>query len=196
MSDNNTPIVSTTGLRFDLTKQLVESVHDLSGFMTGSAVIGGFNNDSDIDVVFPIYTSTAVDVRLRRKSLELGFNVVSSDYNGGYKLARSGNVILNVIRLHPYDYCAWLFATNTLKKQLVIHDKFTRHRAFELAVTLFKLVNSGADYVSRSGAEIFYSKNHEKPLIDEFNDFVKSEVNSLTVLEIDDAGNKKKRKWT
>lgn len=168
--------VSTSGLRFDLTKELINSVSVCKGFMTGSAAIGGFNNDSDIDIVFPIQVATSVDAALRAKSQELGFVIVPSDYNGGYKLERLGNVTLNVIILHPYDYCAWLFATNTLKKQQTIHDKFTRHRAFELAVTLFKLANAGTGYVTAQGSEMYCDRNHEKSLMDEFNDFVKSQT--------------------
>ena len=43
------PKISSGGLRFDLVGELLRSVNSFGGFMTGSAVIGGFRSDSDID---------------------------------------------------------------------------------------------------------------------------------------------------
>lgn len=162
--------ISAGGLRFDLVGELLRSVNDGEGFMTGSAVIGGFTNGSDIDVVFPVYGD--VDHKLMAKSSELGFCKIESVYNKGYKLVKNGSVELNIISLHPYDYCAWLFATNFLKEQRIIHDKFIRHRAFELAVTLFKLSNSSSNCLTMKGAQIYYKTNHTNELTTEFEIFV------------------------
>lgn len=146
--------------------------------MTGSAVIGGFRSDSDIDVAFPIYKAETVNKMLTIQSTKLGFRKDESFYNSGYKLVKNGSVMLNVISLHPFDYCAWLFATNILKKQCMIPDRLIRHRAFELAVTLFKLSNSNTDYVTINGADIYFLQHHPKTLMSEFDEFVKSQNNA------------------
>ncbi len=156
-------------LRLDLTGELIRSVDFCNGFITGSAVIGGFTESSDIDVVFSLDRSDDVRFALSEKLKEIGFQMTESYYNKGYKLEKPGAVTLNVITLHPYDYCAWLFATNTLVAQHPIHDKYTRHRAFELAVTLFKLANVGTDCLTVAGAKKYYRVNHALSLSSEFD---------------------------
>lgn len=165
-------------LRLDLTGELIRSVDLFDGFITGSSIIGGFGMSSDIDIVFSLVNSGGVYRVLDDKRKELGFDMIESEYNKGHKLTKPGHVTLNVITLHPYDYCAWLFATNTLVAQHPIHDKFIRHRAFELAVTLFKLANIGTDYLTIDGAEKYYRSNHVISLSSEF-DIVSRELTKL-----------------
>ena len=168
--------ITKGGLHLDTVYELLKRVNDYGGFMTGSAIIGGFRNTSDIDIAFPVNSAEAVDNILQKNHKDLGFTMKYSDYNRGYKLEQLGSVTLNVVELHPYDYCAWLFATNFLKKQHVILDKCTRHRAFELAVTLFKLANSGSNYVTIEGAKIYYQDHHAYTLTNEFEEFAKQQI--------------------
>ena len=172
-------VLNNPKFRLDLTGELIRSVDLFDGFITGSSIIGGFGTSSDIDIVFSIANSEGVYRALDEKRKELGFDIIESEYNKGHKLTKPGHVTLNVVTLHPYDYCAWLFATNTLAAQHPIHDKFTRHRAFELAVTLFKLANDGTDYPTIGGAENYYRSNHVIPLSSEF-DMVSRKLTELS----------------
>lgn len=172
-------VLNCPRLRLDLTGELIRSVDPFDGFITGSSIIGGFDTSSDIDIVFSLVNSGGVYRALDEKRKELGFDMIESEYNKGHKLTKPGHVTLNVITLHPYDYCAWLFATNTLTAQHPIHDKFTRHRAFELAVTLFKLANVGTDYLTIGGAENYYRSHHVISLSGEF-DIVSRKLTKLS----------------
>lgn len=165
------------GSRLDTIGELIQSVDSFKGFMTGSAAIGGFSRDSDVDIAFSIVYNEGVQRALATKANELGFDIRASDYNRGYKLRRAGAVILNVIVLHPYDYCAWLFATNILAAQYPIINKHNRHRAFELAITLFKLANASTEYLTTSGAEIYYNTHHTESLMSEFTRFMTRQSN-------------------
>lgn len=176
--DMSTRIVTSSGLLLNPVGELLNTVNDYEGFMTGSSIIGGFTLTSDIDVVFPIQVKNLAASRLQMKCRELAFRKEESDYNGGYKLMRDDSVILNVVALHPFDYCAWLFATNVLKEQHLPQDKCIRHRAFELAVTLFKIANANSDFVTAKGASKYYKTNHNYSLMSQFEDFVRQNMNS------------------
>lgn len=136
---------------------IIEMLCEIPGaFMTGSAVIGGFDwRTSDIDVIVPIERELST-LEMKAKDI-YNFIKEPSNYNGGFKLIKRGaSVPVNIIQLHPFDYCSWMFATNILAEQDTIRDKFARHRAFEIAVSLFKMSSTTGRHVTCDGAAHYY----------------------------------------
>lgn len=143
----------------DNTRPLIQELNKISGtFITGSVAIGGFKPlQSDIDVVVPIQYGDTIR-HLQAKFALQGFALEPSNYNGGFKFIKPGHAIpVNTIILHPFDYCAWLFATKTLATLDFIREKNARHRAFELAVLLFKTVDTSGRHTTIDGSNMYYT---------------------------------------
>ena len=160
---------------------VIQGLNKISGtFVTGSAAIGGFKPlKSDIDVVVPIQNTDDVG-HLKAELGFQGFNSMPSDYNNGFKLVIPGQTIpVNIIMLHPFDYCAWLFATNTLANCEVIHDRNARHRAFELAVLLFKMASTSGRYTTVDGSCTYFDHSNSKCVMDVFNNIVSTYATNL-----------------
>lgn len=164
------------------TRPLIQELNEIPGtFITGSVAIGGFKPlESDIDVVIPIQHGDTIK-QLQAKFALRGFVSEPSNYNGGFKLIRQGQtIVVNVIILHPFDYCAWLFATNTLAELDFIRDRNARHRAFELAVLLFKTVDTSGRHTTLEGADMYYTAQNPECIIDVFDRLVERNTNELT----------------
>lgn len=118
------------------------AIHGLStygSYVTGSAIIGNFGIESDIDIVVPIDTCAANDTWLYEYAKSISGAVIQpSTYNNGLKLIIPGYHTINILRLHPLDYCAFMFATDTLRRSPIITDRNARHRAFEELCHTFK----------------------------------------------------------
>lgn len=138
-------------------------------YITGSFAVGGERDTSDIDIVVPL--SYSLNITIDEIVNILHFTKVPSDYNKGFKLLRQGlGVPINVLQLHPLDYCAWLFATNTMASQAPIQDKNIRHRSFEAFTLAFKMSNiSGSEYTIDSAYNYFMA---HKPALT-FTDIIK-----------------------
>lgn len=165
----------------DNTRPIIQELNKISGtFITGSVAIGGFKPlESDIDVVVLIQHDYTIK-QLQAKFALLGFGTEPSNYNGGFKFIKPGHTIpVNVIILHPFDYCAWLFATNTLAKLDFIHDRNARHRAFELAVLLFKTVDTSGRHTTIDGSDMYYTAQNPERIIDVFERLVERNTNEL-----------------
>lgn len=138
-------------------------------YITGSLAVGGERDNSDIDIVVPLdfHVGTVVDDIVNI----LKYSKVPSEYNKGLKLLRQGlGAPINILQLHPLDYCAWLFATNTMASQAPIQDKNLRHRSFEAFVLAFKMSNiSGREYTI-DGAYNYFEAH--KPALT-FTDIIK-----------------------
>jgi hypothetical protein len=138
-------------------------------YITGSFAVGGERAASDVDIVIPLDVDVGPLVDDIAKTLY--YSKVPSDYNKGFKLLRQGRgVPINILQLHPLDYCAWLFATNTMASQAPIKDKNLRHRSFEAFVLAFKMSNiSGLEYTI-DGAYNYFEAH--KPALT-FTDIIK-----------------------
>lgn len=138
-------------------------------YITGSFAVGGERDTSDVDIVVPL--DRPVDPIIGDIAEILHFTKVPSDYNKGFKLLRQGlGVPINVLQLHPLDYCAWLFATNTMASQAPIQDKNLRHRSFEAFTLAFKMSNiSGSEYTIDGAYNYFMA---HKPALT-FTDIIK-----------------------
>lgn len=140
-----------------------ELLSRFGSFITGSYAIGGATDESDIDVVLPIdnpsddlIASLCIRYRLRRES---------SLYNNGVKFTAPGRLVpVNIVRLHPFEYCAWLFATNTMAGLPPVIDKTTRHRAFEALALAYKLASPYSETLTIVGAQKYFDRH--KPSID------------------------------
>ena len=154
---------------YDNTIPVLKELAALHGtFVTGSAAVGGFIiNDSDINIVVPIEYRD-VDIKAIKIRLQsAGYMLAPSDYNDGFKILKQGQSIpVNVITLHPFEYCAWLFATNVLANQETIKDRNARHRAFELACILFKSTNTSGRYVTTEGASQYFFNHKPREILD------------------------------
>lgn len=143
----------------DLLKNSEPIVNDLlamhGSFITGSYAIGGETVESDIDVVIPIHRN--VNDMIARDVFKYGLKKEPSNYNNGVKIFRAGWCVpVNIVRLHPFEYCAWLFATNTMAELPPITDKVTRHRAFETFVLAYKLANPNSETLTVDDACLYY----------------------------------------
>lgn len=146
----------------DMLKHSEPIVGDLlkvyGSFITGSYAIGGETSESDIDVVIPIQTN--VDDVVARNVFKYGMVKRRSSYNNGVKLIRQGwCVTINIVSLHPFDYCAWLFATNTMAGMQPVLDKVTRHRVFEMFCLAYKLANGNSETITADGARWYYDSH-------------------------------------
>lgn len=143
----------------DMLKNSEPIVDDLlalhGSFITGSYAIGGETTESDIDVVIPICHDA--DAVIARNVFKYGLGKEPSCYNNGIKIFRAGWCVpVNIVQLHPFEYCAWLFATNTMAGLPPITDKTTRHRAFETFVLGYKLANPNSETLTIDGASLYY----------------------------------------
>lgn len=131
------------------------------GFITGSYAIGGDTTASDIDVALSIDIFVDDTIRLLRD--EYNLDLTPSDYNNGIKLTTCvacTTVPVNIVRLHPFEYCAWLFATNTMAELPPIIDRHMRHRAFEAFVFAYKLANPNSETLGVYGVHKYFD-NHQ-----------------------------------
>lgn len=162
----------------NITSPVIQELAEISGtFITGSAAIGGFKMpESDIDVVVPIQFDYGIKM-LTKKFNSQGFILQPSNYNNGVKVVRPGaSIPVNIITLHPFDYCAWLFATNTLAELEYIRDRNARHRAFELAVLLFKTTNTSGLHATTTGADVYFETHKHERIIDVFDRLINRQV--------------------
>lgn len=113
----------------DVLKLLINNA-PLGAYVTGSFVIGGATSISDIDIVMPI-DKCIDDRQLIRITAPTGRRLEYSCYNNGRKLYIPGCTTINILTLHPLDYAAFRFATDTMRRNPVIADRNTRHRCFE-----------------------------------------------------------------
>ena len=116
----------------------INCLNPYGSYVTGSAIIGNFDIESDIDIVIPIDVCVANDNWLREYARSINASVELSSYNNGLKLIMPGYHTINILRLHPLDYCAFMFATDTLRRAPIITNRNARHRAFEELCHTFK----------------------------------------------------------
>lgn len=140
-------------------KPIVDELLEVYGsFITGSYAIGGETLESDIDVVIPI--QIGCDDVVARNVFKYGMTKQPSSYNNGVKLVRQGWCVpINIVRLHPFDYCAWLFATNTMAGMSPVLDKVTRHRVFEMFCLAYKLASGNSETITVDGACSYYDSH-------------------------------------
>ncbi len=125
-------------------------------FITGTAAIGPYKpGSSDIDVVILINDRTNIHNIFSKYITE------ESSYNNGFKFRYKGFApIVNVVALHPLDFCAWLWTTMTMYNAadtgVQWPDKNDRHRKFELCVLLFKTVIAQSSHYGIDGAMCYY----------------------------------------
>lgn len=165
-------------IRTDMLKASQPIVDELlcrfGSFITGSYAIGGDTIGSDIDVVLPIEYSPS-DYLINSLRIRYNLNVEPSNYNNGVKLIAPGRLIpINIVRLHPFEYCAWLFATNTMAELPPVLDKATRHRAFEALCLAYKLASPNSETVTIEGARKYFDSH-------------KPSVNMKTIISIAEA---------
>lgn len=96
-------------------------------YVTGSFIVGGATSASDIDIVIPIDNWIELD----HIGNLYGGNVKYSEYNNGRKLEIPGLTTINILQLHPLEYAAFMFATETMCCAPIIEDRNARHRCFE-----------------------------------------------------------------
>ena len=150
----------------DMLKHSEPIVNDLfniyGSFITGSYAIGCETLESDIDVVIPIQNNA--DDLIARDVFKYGLIRQPSNYNNGVKLIRQGWCVpINIVRLHPFEYCAWLFATNTMAGMQPVTDKVIRHRVFETFCLAYKLASGNSETLTVDGACSYYDSH--KPSI-------------------------------
>lgn len=102
----------------------------IGSYVTGSFIVGGATPASDIDIVLPISNGISLIVLERIANMH-GGEVKYSDYNNGRKLCIPGLTTINILQLHPLDYAAFMFATETMCCVPIVEDRNTRHRCFE-----------------------------------------------------------------
>lgn len=140
-----------------------ELLGQFGSFITGSYAIGGNTIESDIDVVLPIDNPS--DYFIDSLRIRYNLRVEPSNYNNGVKLIARGRLVtINIVRLHPFEYCAWLFATNTMAGLPPVTDKTTRHRAFEALVLAYKLASPNSETLTLEGAHKYFDSH--KPSMD------------------------------
>lgn len=111
-----------------LLKTLIPSL-PLGSYVTGSFIIGGATFGSDIDIVVPI-TEIISNASLNELAGSCG-TVEYSLYNNGRKVRIVGCTTINILQLHPLEYAAFLFATDTMRRSPIVTDRNARHRCFE-----------------------------------------------------------------
>lgn len=99
-------------------------------YVTGSFIIGGATIASDIDIVIPIDYSISCSY-LNQLGRRYCGNVEYSLYDNGRKLIMPGLTIINILQLHPLDYAAFMFATETMLCAPIVEERNARHRCFE-----------------------------------------------------------------
>lgn len=112
--------------------EIINSLIDkrIGAYVTGSFIIGGATIESDIDIVIPIDNGIA-PITLDRMANLNGGQVRYSNYNNGRKLYIPGLTPINILQLHPLEYAAFMFATETMCCAPIVEDRNARHRCFE-----------------------------------------------------------------
>lgn len=134
---------------------IIDSVCRNDAFVTGSRMIGGERPMSDIDICVMIKDIGVLDTKLK----EAFGNPEYSVYNNGRKYrAPYIGLYVNIIPLHPVDFCAWAWTTDTLSQSMVCRNlsRETRHRTFELGVLAFKTLQNTAAVCTTDGAMTWY----------------------------------------
>lgn len=124
---------------------ILKRAHVEGAYITGSVALGCAELDSDLDIAVPINCRKRIVTTLKQG----GYSIEESLYNNGFKVSGDGYLYaINVIPLHPLDWNAWLWATQTLAlKDLTAYDRNGRHRLFEFAVLAYKtLIAQPRDY--------------------------------------------------
>jgi len=104
------------------------------GFLTGSRAFGTNRDDSDWDIIYPIYEGALIATILEGKERK------PSDYFAGYCI-QDGGYTINLIPLHPHEIIPWVLATLSLKSTLKlsgITNRIQIHSIFMGTVCLFK----------------------------------------------------------
>lgn len=81
------------------------------GFLTGSRAFGTNREDSDWDIIYPIYDSNLIKTIIGERGTH------SSEYFAGYCI-QDGIHNINLIPLHPHEIIPWILATLSLKSTL------------------------------------------------------------------------------
>ena len=119
-------------LRAYIKPEIIKPIIDkrIGAYVTGSFIVGGATISSDIDIVIPI--DNPVDSReLEQMVRRYGGSIEYSSYNNGRKLIIPGLTIINILQLHPLEYAAFMFATETMLCAPIVEDRNARHRCFE-----------------------------------------------------------------
>jgi hypothetical protein len=118
-------------------------------------MIGGELPMSDVDICVMIKDISELDAKLK----EAFGPAECSAYNNGrkYQTVNFG-LYVNIIPLHPVDFCAWAWTTDTLSQSLVCRGmaREHRHRTFELGVLAFKTLQNTASICNIDGAMTWY----------------------------------------
>lgn len=142
----------------------MQGLSSFGSYVTGSAIIGNFGIESDIDIVVPSDVCQASDEWLREYARTVNAFVQPSSYNNDLKLIIPGYQTINILRLHPLDYCAFMFATDTLMRAPIITSRNARHRAFEELCHTFKSF-IGPDCVSIAALYKCADDNRDAPFM-------------------------------
>lgn len=119
-------------LRAYIKSEIIKPIIDkrIGTYVTGSFIVGGATISSDIDIVIPI--DNPVDSReLEQTVRHYGGSIGYSSYNNGRKLLIPGLTTINILQLHPLEYAAFMFATETMLCAPIVEDRNARHRCFE-----------------------------------------------------------------
>lgn len=146
---------------YNAVKPLLEVINNTCGnsaFVTGSRVIGGEQPMSDVNVVIMVDRASEL-----RAAFGTKFGPAKdSAYNNGikYQVPSTIGLDVNIIPLHPVDFCAWAWTTNILSKSCVCRNlpREKRHRTFELGVLAFKSLHPTAGICNCKSALDWYFK--------------------------------------
>lgn len=139
-------------------KPILDIIKDVCGndaFITGSRMIGGEQPMSDVDIVVMVKDVDQLKIQL----IEAIGQAMLSSYNNGLKFrAPELGLYVNIIPLHPVDFCAWAWTTDILRESLVCRgtSREDRHRKFELGVLAFKTLQNTASVCTINGALAWY----------------------------------------
>jgi len=113
--------------------KIVEELIDY-GFITGSQAFGTAREDSDIDIVYPVYYSSHI------QRIISGYDITKSEYFSGYYIVKDGTII-NLIPVHPHEFLPWYLATKAMTATLIaseIVDPIKKYAIFQGIVSLYK----------------------------------------------------------
>ena len=104
-------------------------------FLTGSRAFGTNRDDSDYDIVYPIYFEDSI------KEIIKGRTTNQSNYFSGYTILVDG-LLINLIPVHPHDFLPWYLATKAIKETLITsglnENPTKKYSVFMGIVSLFK----------------------------------------------------------
>jgi hypothetical protein len=107
-----------------------------NGFLTGSRAFMTHNEDSDYDIVIPIFRKESLC-----KLLE-GLDIIPSEYFSGFFVTPYEKTI-NIIPVHYLDYLPWYLTTKAFKttwKRTGIQDPLKKYAVFQGTLALYKAV--------------------------------------------------------